>query len=65
MVSSVSDGQIFVIEAKGKKWGIVESPLTYTDNIKSIRRILSSETPDEVPSNTTQTGRFSSRKDFM
>lgn len=49
MVSSVANGQISVIEAKGKKWGIVESILTNTSNIKSIRRVLDPEFATSVP----------------
>lgn len=41
MVSSVQNGQIYVIEAKSKDQGIIESPLTNTSNIISIRRMLS------------------------
>lgn len=67
MVSSVANGQISVIEAKGKKWGIVESVLTNTSNIKSIRRVLSPETtPDtSLQANATQTGKFSDKNEFI
>lgn len=41
MISKIENGQIYVIEAKGKKYGIVEAPLTKTDNIKTIRRVNS------------------------
>lgn len=62
MVSSVANGQISVIEAKGKKWGIVESILTNTSNIKSIRRVLDPEFATSVPeANTTSTGKFDDR----
>lgn len=40
IVSRVEDGQIFTIEAKGKKDGIIETPLTNTSNITTIRRVL-------------------------
>ena len=40
LVSNVDNGQIFTIEAKGKKDGIIESPLTNTSNITTIRRVL-------------------------
>lgn len=41
MVSKIENGQIYTIEAKGKKYGIVESPLKKTNNIITIRRIVS------------------------
>lgn len=41
MISQIKDGKIWTIEAKGKKYGIVESPLTTSDNIITIRRIVS------------------------
>lgn len=41
MVSKVENGQIYTIEAKGKKYGIIETPLTNTSNITTIRRITS------------------------
>lgn len=63
MISKIdSDGQIYTIEAKGKKYGIIESPLTRTDNIITIRRIT--EQPTQT-SNTTSNGTFSSRKEFV
>ena len=40
IVSKIENGQIFTIEAKGKKDGIIETPLTNTSNITTIRRIL-------------------------
>lgn len=62
MISKIDpDGQIYTIEAKGRKYGIVESPLTKTDNIVTIRRI----TGQPTQSLTTQDGTFSSRKDFV
>lgn len=62
MISKIDpDGQIYTIEAKGRKYGIVESPLTKTDNIVTIRRITGQ--PTQSP--TTQDGTFSSRKDFV
>lgn len=39
MVSKVQNGQIYTIEAKGKKDGIIETPLTNTSNITTIRRV--------------------------
>ena len=53
------DGQISVIEAKGKKWGIVEAPLTNTSNIKSIRRVLNVPLAQAKP---TGTGKFNDRQ---
>ncbi len=40
MVSKIVNGQIYTIEAKGKKEGIIETPLTNTSNITTIRRVL-------------------------
>lgn len=62
IISKIEDGQIWTIEAKGQKAGIIESPLTKTDNIKTIRRISSS-----VPSlSNTQSSiaSFSSNADY-
>lgn len=43
MISNIdSNGQIYTIEAKGSKYGIVEEPLTKTDNIITIRRVIDS-----------------------
>lgn len=47
IVSKVDNGQIYTIEAKGSKYGVVETPLTDTNNIKSIRRVL----PDQYAKN--------------
>lgn len=43
IVSRVENGQIFTIEAKGKKDGIIETPLTNTSNITTIRRVLNQQ----------------------
>lgn len=43
IVSRIEDGQIFTIEAKGKKAGIIETPLTNTSNITTIRRVLNQQ----------------------
>lgn len=40
MISKIDNGQIYTIEAKGKKWGIVEEPLKKTNNITTIRRVV-------------------------
>lgn len=45
MVSRIDNGQIYTIEAKGKKDGIIETPLTNISNITTIRRIMNSN-PD-------------------
>lgn len=42
MVSKIVNGKIYTIEAKGRKYGIVEEPLKNTKNIKTIRRIIPS-----------------------
>lgn len=39
MVSRIQNGQIYTIEAKGKKYGVVESPLTNTKKVTTIRRV--------------------------
>lgn len=39
MVSRIQNGQIYTIEAKGKKYGVIESPLTDTKKVTTIRRI--------------------------
>lgn len=54
MVSRVdsSNNQIYVIEAKGKKWGIVEGPLTKkSSDIISIRRVLNQSKNDPFLAN--------------
>lgn len=43
IVSKVDNGQIYTIEAKGKKYGIIETPLTNTSNITSIRRVINNQ----------------------
>lgn len=57
MISRIDNGQIYTIEAKSTKDGIVELPLTKVNNIISIRRILG---------NAIQNGSktFSGKKDF-
>ena len=64
MISNIDqNGQIYTIEAKGKKYGIVESPLNRTDNIITIRRISKDNKPLDVSS--TQNGTFNNKKDFI
>lgn len=48
MVSRIDNGQIYTIEAKGKKDGIIESPLTNTSNITTIRRITDSSSDNYI-----------------
>ena len=43
LVSKIENGQIYTIEAKGKKDGIIESLLKDTSNITSIRRVLNQD----------------------
>ena len=65
MISKIDqDGQIYTIEAKGKKYGIVESPLTRTDNIITIRRITKASNSTFTPQ-TSYNGVFSNKKDFI
>lgn len=59
MISKIVDGQIYTIEAKGKDYGIVETPLTKTDNIISIRRI--ENTGKKIADN----GTFANKQDFV
>lgn len=74
MVSRVDpeSNQIYVIEAKGRKYGIVEGPLTKKkSDIISVRRILNQNDQDpflanqDIQSPTTSTGKFSNRRDFI
>lgn len=67
MVSRVDpeNNQIYVIEAKGKKYGIVEGPLTKKkSDIISVRRILNQNNQDpflanrDIQSPTPTTGKF-------
>lgn len=39
MVSKIQNGQIYTIEAKGKRYGVIESPLTDTKKVTTIRRV--------------------------
>lgn len=48
MVSRIDNGQIYTIEAKGKKDGIIETPLTNTSNITTIRRITDSSSNNYI-----------------
>lgn len=51
MISKIENGQIYIIEAKGKNYGIVELPLDRTDNIITIRRITNNMTSNNIASN--------------
>lgn len=61
IISKIEDGQIWTIEAKGKKAGIVETPLTKTNNIRTIRRATMPAKRTQTP---TITASFSTRKDY-
>lgn len=50
MVSDIRDGQIYTIDARGKRRGIVEEPLTNTSNITTVRRVIGNNT-NNVPGN--------------
>ena len=43
MVSRIQNGQIYTIEAKGKKYGVGESPLSSTKKVTTIRRVSKEE----------------------
>lgn len=68
MISKIDpDGQIYTIEAKGREYGIVESPLNRTDNIVTIRRITSKpiKNTSTISGNTSSNGTFNNnKKDF-
>lgn len=74
MVSRVDpqSNQIYVIEAKGKQYGIVEGLLTKKpSDIISVRRIISQNSNDpflanqDIQSPRTSTGKFSNKSDFI
>ncbi len=48
IVSRVDNGQIFTIEAKGKKDGVLESRLIDTSKILTIRRVTSSNKSNQI-----------------
>ena len=52
LVSRIDNGQIYTIEARGKKDGIIESPLNNLSKITTIRRL-------------NKESKFNSRKDFV
>lgn len=52
IVSKIDNGQIYTIEAKGKKDGIIESPLNNLSKITTIRRV-------------NKENKLDSRKDFV
>lgn len=62
MISRIEDGQIYTIEAKGRKYGIVETPLNKTDNIITIRRI--SQSAPYLQSIQASTIQFGSNRDY-
>lgn len=61
IISKIEDGQIWTIEAKGQKDGIIESPLTKTDNIRTIRRISQSSTASRTQPHVAS---FSNKQDY-
>lgn len=63
MVSKVDPdtGQIYVIEAKGRQYGILEHPLTNTRNIITIRRVIGNELPTGGPTS----GKFNNHREFV
>lgn len=48
IVSQIKDGQIYTIEAKGKKYGIVEDKLMLPANITTIRRVLNQKSNNVI-----------------
>ena len=47
MVSKIENGQIWCLEAKGKKYGVVEAPFKNFDSILSIRRVIDNQSPSK------------------
>lgn len=43
MVTKIDDGQIYTIDARGKKKGIIEEPLADTSKITTIRRVSTNQ----------------------
>lgn len=60
IISKIIGNQIWCIEAKGKNYGIVEEPLTKTNNITTIRRYNGGM---ETPKNRGQ--KFTNRQEFI
>lgn len=76
MVSRIDPetNQIYVIEAKGRQYGIVEGPLTKkSSDIVSVRRILNQNDRDpfltnqdlQSPAPSTSMGKFNNKGDFI
>lgn len=68
MVSKVQNGQVYVIEAKNRKYGITEGLLKNTSNIVSIRRILDTtqiEPSSNIQPQTNNVGRFTNKSNFI
>lgn len=63
LITDIKDGNITVLEAKGKKWGVVEGPLTNTNNIISVQRIIDNIQQGSTPtsSRTPSGGRLADR----
>lgn len=57
------DGKIKVVEAKGKKYGVVESIFNNYNNVIAVRRILDTKANTSTQSNSTDT-KTSSRTTF-
>lgn len=62
IVSKIENGQIFTIDARGKKRGIIEEPLTNIDNITTIRRVL--QTSYKSTKNTMKDSKYSNRTEW-
>lgn len=62
MVSKIEDGTIFTIEAKGKNYGIIESPLKSGKGIITIRRVLNNSKSGQ---NLQAGGKFNSHPEFV
>lgn len=66
MVSKVDpNGTVYTIEAKGKKWGIVETPLLKTSNIITIRRVIGTQKKNNTSVSTGSNGKFTDKKQFI
>lgn len=63
MVSKILDGQIWTIDARGQKKGIVEEPLSDFSHILTIRRIM--ETNDYYHKFGTSSNKFQELVDVM
>lgn len=64
IISDIKDGDIYTIEAKGQKYGIIESKLTNTNNIRSIRRITKNPTTNQIIRQSTSAN-IGNKKDYV